>query len=569
MNTTTGGPATGPARRLAKAPTGIRGFDAISHGGLPRGRPTLVTGSAGAGKTLFAAEFLLRGILEFDEPGVLVTFEESLDDLTTNMASLGFDLPELITAGKLKVDSCRILPGEIVTTGPFDLEALFVRLEAAVAKVGAKRVVLDTVEVLLGAFGDEATVRGELARLFDWLKERGLTTVITGERGRGGELTRYGIEEYVSDCVISLDHRVQDEISTRRLRLVKYRGSVHGTNEYPFLITERGFMVLPITSIGLNYSASQERISTGIQELDQMLGGGIFRGSTMLVTGTAGTGKTTVLAHLVDAACRRGERALLVSFEESPEQLTRNLRSVGIELQQWLESGQLQIWAERASTMGLEEHLGRLERRLDDFRPDVVALDAIGSLSQVGYDRAVTATVEREIDLMKGRGITSVLTSLSRETELENSAVGVTSITDTWLLLRNVESDGERNRLLFVIKSRGMAHSNQVREFLITNQGAALVDVAVGDHGVITGSARRLHQAQRALAASRRQTSLEQQRLALERRRTEVEAQISALRAQLSDEAAQLEAQASAEELEQHAETSAFLQLEQERGTTR
>lgn len=554
------------ARGLRKAPTGIRGFDAITAGGLPRGRSTLVTGSAGTGKTLFAMEFLLRGILDHGEPGVLLAFEESAEDLAANVASLGFDVPSLVASNRLKLESCQIRPAEIVMAGAFDLEALFVRLEAAVDQVGAKRVVLDTIEVLLGAFQDEAVVRGELARLFDWLKQRDLTTVITGERGRQGELTRFGIEEYVSDCVIVLDQRIQEEVSTRRLRLVKYRGSAHGTNEYPFLITDRGFAVLPITVIGLSYGASEERISTGVEGLDQMLGGGIFRGSTLLVTGTAGTGKTTLIGHLVAAACRRGEKALLVSFEESPVQLARNLRSVGIDLQPFLDAGLLQIWAERASAQGLEEHLGRLERLLDDFQPSVAALDSMASLIHVGSDRQVTTTVEREIDLMKSRGITSVLTALTRDSDAEGSAIGVTSITDTWLLLRNVESDGERNRLLFVIKSRGMNHSNQVREFRLSDQGAELVEVVIGPNGVLVGSARRLYQEQLRARAARRSAAIERRRQALDRRRLRMEEQIIAMREQLSDELAQLESVAVEEELTRQNEATAQRRLEQQRG---
>ena len=561
-------PASVSAARpgLAKAPTGIRGFDAITAGGLPRGRSTLVTGSAGTGKTLFAMEFLLRGILEHGEPGVLMTFEESAEDLAANVVSLGFDVPALVAANRLKVESCQMRPSEIVMTGGFDLEALFVRLETAVDQVGARRVVLDTIEVLLGAFRDEAIVRGELARLFEWLKQRGLTTVITGERGRRGELTRYGIEEYVSDCVIVLDQRIQEEVSTRRLRLVKYRGSPHGTNEYPFLITDRGFMVLPITVIGLHYNASEARISTGVDGLDRMLGGGIYRGSTLLVTGTAGTGKTTLVGHLVAAACRRGEKAVLLSFEESPAQLVRNLRSVGIDLEPFVEAGLLQIWAERASAQGLEEHLGRLERLLDDFQPSVAALDSMASLTHVGSDRQVTTTVEREIDLMKSRGITSVLTALTRDSDGEESAIGITSITDTWLLLRNVESDGERNRLLFVIKSRGMHHSNQVREFRLSDKGAELVEVVLGPNGVLVGSARHQYQERQRAGAARRGAAIERRRQALERRRLRMEEQITAMREELSDETAQLESFATSEELTLQSEASGQLRLERQRG---
>ena len=554
---------------LAKAPTGIRGFDGITGGGLPRGRPTLVTGSAGTGKTLFAMEFLLRGILEHGEPGVLLAFEESTDDLTANVASLGFDLKALVDANQLKLESCQIRPSEIVMAGGFDLEPLFVRLEAAVNQVGAKRVVLDTIEVLLGAFQNEMVVRGELERLFEWLKQRGLTTVITGERGRQGELTRYGIEEYVSDCVIVLDQRIQEEVSTRRLRLLKYRGSPHGTNEYPFLITDRGFMVLPITMLGLRYKATEERVSTGVEGLDPMLSGGIFRGSTLLVTGTAGTGKTTLVGHLLAAACQRGERALLLSFEESPEQLVRNLRSVGLDLWPFMEAGLLRIWAERASAQGLEEHLGRLESLLDDFQPSVAAIDSMASLNHVGTERQVSTTVEREIDLMKARGITSMITALTRDAEAEESTIGVTSITDTWLLLRNVESDGERNRLLFVIKSRGMEHSNQVREFHLTSHGAELVDVVVGPNGVLVGSARHQYQEKQRALAERRAAAIERRHQALARRRRRVEEQITALREQLSDETSLLDNFVASEALDQVNEANAQIRLEQQRGEGR
>ena len=550
---------------LRKAPTGIRGFDAISDGGLPQGRPTLVTGSAGSGKTLFATEFLVRGALSYNEPGVLLAFEESVQDLAANMASLGFDLAAMVAARQLVIESCRIRSAEQVLAGSFDLEGLFVRLETAVDRIGAKRVVLDTIEVLLASFGQEGIVRSELIRLFDWLKQRGLTTVVTGERGCRGELTRYGIEEYVSDCVVVLDHRVQDEISTRRLRLVKYRGSIHGTNEYPFLITDRGFMVLPITSLGLTYPASRDRISTGIVELDQMLSGGIFRGSTLLITGTSGTGKTTVMAHLIEAACRRGERALLISFEESPDQLIRNLSSVGIDLQAWLDTGLLLIWADRGSSKRLEEHLGRLEQLLDDFQPSLAALDAMGNLSHVGSEREVMTTLVREIDLMKRRGITAAISALTHQGNEEKSVIGISSITDTWLLLRNVESDAERNRLLVVIKSRGMSHSNQVREFCITDQGARLLDVAIGPDGVLTGSARAQHQVRLQATAARRQAEIQRRRQALERRRAQVEEQVAALQEQLDGERAELEALVLEEQERSVSEASLLLQAEQNR----
>ncbi|WP_216904480.1 circadian clock protein KaiC [Synechococcus sp. CCY 9618] len=535
------GPDAAP-RALAKTPTGIRGFEAISGGGLPRGRPTLVTGASGSGKTMFAMEFLVRGARQFDEPGVLLTFEESAEDIAANVRSLGFDVDALVEAKRLAICPMPIDPAQIITTGAFDLEALFVRLEHAVDRVGARRVALDTIEVLLSCLGNEAIVRGELARLFHRLKQRGLTTVVTGERGRGGALTRFGIEEYVSDCVLVLDQRVDNEISTRRLRIVKYRGSVHGTNEFPFLITDRGLTVLPITAVALSYPASSERISSGIERLDQMLGGGLYRGSTVLISGSAGTGKTTLVAHLLDAACRRGEKSLFLSYEESPDQLIRNMASVGVDLQRWVEAGLLVIWAERSTAHGLEEHLGRLDRMLEDFQPRVAALDAMGSLIQIGSQREVTAALARQIDLMKGRGITAVLTSLTHGEEQEDSSLTVSSLTDTWLLLRNVESDGERNRLLFVIKSRGMAHSNQVREFVLSDHGAELLDVAVGPQGVLTGSARLQQQKRLASAAAQLEAEIGRRRVALARQTAATEARIEALQGQLQAERAAFEA---------------------------
>lgn len=485
------GGLAGGRHGVDKAPTGVRGFDVITGGGVPRGRATLVTGASGTGKTLFGVEFLVRGAVEHGEPGVLISFEETADDIAANVAGLGFDIRALRAQGLLAVDAFVSDGTQEVTAGPFDLDGLFLRLDAAVASVGARRLVIDTIESLFGRLHDEVALRGELVRLFHWIKARGLTAVITGEQGQGGRLTRFGIEEYVSDCVIVLDTRLHDDVSTRRLRVAKYRGSTHGTNQYPFVITEQGFAVLPLTAMGLTYDAPEDRISSGVPALDEMLGGGILRASTVLVSGSAGTGKTTIAAQVVEAACERGERALFVTFEESPAQLMRNMRSVGIDLQPWVDAGRLRIEAERSTAMGLEEHLVALDRNIEEAQPTVVALDALGSLGRVGTGTAVTATVARQVDAMKSRGITSVLTVLAGEGEEEAASLAVSSLTDTWLLLRNVERDGERNRLLFVIKSRGTAHSNKVREFLLTDEGAQLVDVFVDDDGeVLTGSRR-------------------------------------------------------------------------------
>jgi circadian clock protein KaiC len=489
------GPA-GVTAGLEKAATGISGFDEITYGGLPRGRPTLVTGPAGSGKTLFGLEFLVRGARDFGEPGVLLAFEESQDDLVVNAASLGFGLDELEREGLVAIDAFRLDPAEIVETGAFDLEGLFIRLASAVEAVGAKRVVLDTIELLFAALPNEAIVRGELGRLFRWLKERGLTVVITGERGPQGQLTRFGIEEYVSDCVVVLDHRVEDEISTRRLRVVKYRGSLHGTNEYPFLITAAGLVVVPITSLALTYAASEERFSTGVEQLDDLLNGGIYRGSSMMISGTAGTGKTSIAALMVDSACARGERTILFSLEESPAQLARNMRSIGIDLQRWVDGGLLVLESVRPTAFGFEEHLAMLHRIIAEHQPTLVVLDAVASLNRAGRETATTSVISRDLDLLKSRGITTVLTTLTHSDGSdgsdgsETSQVDMSSLIDTWLLLRNHESNGERNRLMFVIKSRGSAHSNQVREFVLTDDGVDLVDVYVGPAGVLTGSAR-------------------------------------------------------------------------------
>jgi circadian clock protein KaiC len=535
--------STGPSAPAGpdKAPTGIAGFDEITGGGLPRGRPTLVTGAAGSGKTLFAIEFLARGARDFGEPGVLLSFEETQDDLATNVATLGFDLVKLQRDGLLAIDAFHLDPAQIVETGAFDLEGLFIRLASAVDSIGAKRVVLDTIEVLFSALPNEAIVRGELGRLFRWLKERGLTVVITGEHGRDGQLTRYGIEEYVSDCVVVLDHRVEDEISTRRLRVVKYRGSLHGTNEYPFLITSEGLVVVPITSLALNYVASEERVSTGVGRLDEMLSGGVFRGSSVMISGTAGTGKTSIAALVVDAACARGERALYFSLEESPAQLVRNMRSIGIDLQRWVDEGLLIIESVRPTAFGFEEHLAMLQRLVTRHEPTIAVLDAVASLGQAGDQSSTTAVLSRDLDLLKSRGITTVMTTLTHDDHLETSQVDMSSLIDTWLLLRNDENNGERNRLLFVIKSRGSAHSNQVREFVLNDEGVDLVDVYVGPSGVLTGSARIEQIAQERGLEQAQADERERRRRELDHRRAAVEAQISALQAQLSAEVAEFD----------------------------
>ncbi len=521
---------------LEKCPTGITGLDEITEGGLPRGRPTLVCGAAGSGKTLLGMEFLIRGIREFGEPGVFMAFEETTEELAANVASLGFDVPGLIGQQKLSFDHVRIERSEIEETGEFDLEGLFVRLALAISEVGAKRVVLDTVEALFGGLPNEAILRAELRRLFRWLKDQGVTVVITGEKGEN-TLTRYGIEEYVSDCVIFLDHRVTDQVATRRLRIVKYRGSKHGTNEYPTLIDEDGLSVLPITSLGLNYSVTSERISTGVERLDAMLGGeGLYRGSTVLISGTAGTGKSSLVASFADSVCRSGGRFLYLAFEESPDQIIRNMRSIGIDLDPWHQQGLLRFHAVRPTLYGLELHLATIHKLVIEFEPDAVAIDPVTNLTAVGQSSEAKAMLTRLIDFLKGQGVTAVFTSLtSGGHELEQTEVGISSLMDTWLLVRMLESNGERNRLLYVLKSRGMAHSNQMREFHLTDDGIRLRDVYLGPGTVLTGSARLVQeaddQAQRAIeqqAAQRRLREIQQERKTLQ-------AQMDALQAQLAN----------------------------------
>jgi circadian clock protein KaiC len=464
-------------RALPKCATGIQGLDEITYGGLPKGRPTLICGGAGSGKTLLATTFLVNGAALYGEPGVLMTFEENGDELASDVASLGFDLPSLVDEGKLFVDYVRIERSEIEETGEYDLEGLFVRLDHAVRSIGAKRVVLDTIESLFSGLNNTTILRAELRRLFRWLKDRNLTSVITAERG-DGTLTRQGLEEYVSDAVILLDHRVQEQVSTRRLRVVKYRGSHHGTNEYPFLIGAQGLSVLPVTSLGLTHRAPLDRMSTGVAELDQMLGGqGYFRGSTILVSGTAGSGKTSLASHFVDAACRRGERVLHFLFEESPQQLMRNLRSVGIDLQPWVDKGLLRFHADRPSRAGLETHLALMYQLVREFKPSVTIVDPVTNLLSVGTVNDVRAMLMRVIDYLKVNEVTGFFTSLTPgKTELEQTEAGVSSLVDTWIVLNINEVERERRRDLCVLKSRGMAHSNHIYEFMLTDHGLRVLN---------------------------------------------------------------------------------------------
>jgi circadian clock protein KaiC len=482
-------------------------------------------------------EFLVRGITEFDEPGVFLAFEETAADLTANVASLGFDLAQLEADGRLMLDHVNVARAQIEDAGEWDLEGLFLRLGASIDAVGAKRVVIDTIETLFGAFADTATLRAEIARLFIWLKDREVTAVITGERG-AGTLTRHGIEEYVADCVIVLDHRVIEQTSTRRLRILKYRGSLHGTNEYPFLIGDSGVSVLPVTSAGLLHKVSTERVSTGVARLDSMLSdGGFYKGSTVLINGTAGTGKSTLAAQFCDATCRGGKRAMYFAFEESEAQIVRNMASVGIDLQQWVDAGLLQFRCSRPSLLGLEAHLFAIQRFVGEFDPAVVVMDPVSDLLRIGSGDDVSAMLTRQVDYLRARGVTTLFTNLVSERGVGPADEQITSLVDTTLLVKTMEGNGELNRVLYVTKSRGMAHSNQIREFLLTDQGIELADVYVGPQGVLTGSARQAQEAQERSDGAARLESLEQRRAGLKTRREAVEAQTAALWREFEDEA--------------------------------
>ncbi|HET6436652.1 MAG TPA: circadian clock protein KaiC [Anaeromyxobacter sp.] len=517
-------------RTLAKTPSGIRGLDEITRGGLPRGRPTLICGGPGSGKTLFALEFLLHGAEEQGEPGVLMSFEESEAEIGANVASLGFDLPRMVAQKRIVVDQVRVERAEIEETGEFNLEGLFVRLQLAVDSVGAKRVALDAIESLFSGLPSPDVLRSELRRLFRWLKDRGLTAVITGEKGEGA-LTRHGLEEYVSDCVIFLDHRVVDQISTRRLRVVKYRGSTHGTNEYPFLIDQGGISVLPITSLGLEHAAPTERLSTGLPRLDEMLGGkGPYRGSSILISGTAGAGKTSFAAQMAREVSRRG-RCLFFSFEESAAQIIRNMRSIGIDLETLQRKGGLRISTSRPATFGLEMHLAFVHRAVEEFRPELVVVDPISSLLGAGARADARSLLTRLIDYLKGQQISGLFTSLTAAgAPLEETEVGISSLIDTWLVLEVVRSGAERNRLLTVMKSRGMAHSNQAVEFRLSGSGIEFLDTYLGPGGVLSGSARVAREVEDRAAAAALDAEVARREALRASRRRAFEGRLAALR---------------------------------------
>jgi circadian clock protein KaiC len=528
---------------ISKSPTGITGFDDLTLGGVPTARPTLVCGSAGCGKTLFATTFLIHGARDFDEPGVFVSFEERPGDIVSNVASLGFALNKLVDDQKIAFEYIALDRSELEEAGDYDLEGLFIRLEAAIDSVGAKRVVLDTIESLFSVFSNQAILRAEIRRLFDWLKDKGMTTVITAERG-DGTLTRQGLEEYVSDCVILLDHRVQNQVSTRRLRIVKYRGTAHGTNEYPFLIDQDGFSVLPVSSLGLDHKVFEERIPSGIADLDAMLtGGGFHRASSILVSGVAGSGKSSVAACFADAACAAGERALYFSFEESADQAVRNMKSIGMDIGRWIKSDKLRFIATRPTFYSLEMHLAVMLREVTRFKPGLVVLDPISSFLESGDRMEIQSMLLRVVDFLKGRGVTAVFTHLmhGQDGRVETDA-GLSSIMDAWILLLNREVNGEFNRELYLLKARGLSHSNQVREFIMSDEGIKLVPPYLGENGALTGSARKNEEAKSRRADILRKAEVSKTRQQIQLKRRRAKAQMEALQAELDADEIELKA---------------------------
>jgi circadian clock protein KaiC len=525
---------------IGKSRTGIAGLDEVTYGGLPKGRPTLLCGSAGCGKTLFGMTFLYNGAVEYGEPGVFLAFEERPEDLIKNVGSLNFDVERLISEKKLAIDHVELERTKIAESGEYDLEGLFIRLGYAIDSIGAKRVVVDTIETLFSGLENEQLLRSELRRLFEWLKEKGVTAIITGERGEG-TLTRYGLEEYVADCVILLDNRIHDQLTTRRLRIVKYRGSAHGTNEYPFIIDEQGVTVMPITSSGLEHGAATERVSTGIPDLDQMLEGkGYYKDSSILVSGMAGSGKSTVAAQFADSICASGKRCVYFAMEESPHQVIRNMRSIGMDLQKWVDKNLLWFSARRPSLFGLETHLATMYRDVTDFDPAAVIVDPMSALLNAGVSHDVHSMVLRLVDFLKSRGVTALFTNLGTGAgEVAGTEIQISSLMDTWLLLYNRETNGEHNRQLYLLKSRGMAHSNQVREFILSSEGIKLRDAYVGSEGVVTGSARLAQEAKDKAASLIREQEMQRRGRELERKRREIRAQIEILKAQLESETAE------------------------------
>lgn len=557
----------GSLQQLTIIPTGITGLDKVLGGGLPRGRSIIVVGGAGSGKTLLATEFIVRGYQQFGETGVIISFEEPVADLAANAAGFGWDLSGAIAAGKLVASHVDLARSAMLEVGDFDLSGLQFRIEMAIKTVGARRIVLDGLNTLLASFGNEQIVRSELLHLFSWLKEKGLTILATGERGIGS-WTRLGFEEYLADGLIVLENRVDASVAKRLLRVIKCRGINHGTDEYPFLIGRDGFTLFPIRAAELDYQVSTKRVMTGVLGLDEMLGGkGVYRGSTILVGGSAGTGKTSLVASFLNAACERGEKALVFTFEEAPAQIIRNMRSIGIDLERWRKSGALTFSANRALVYGLEGHLTAMQEAVRIAAPQVVAIDPISAMASVGTDTEIKSMLARLIDYLRSQGITVMMTNLATAGQSgERADLAVSSMADTWILTRTIEHNAERNYIVQVLKSRGMQHSNQLREFNFTTDGIQIVNAYIGVDGVVIGSARRAQEAKDRIVELQREAELETRRRSLAERRRAVDAQIQALEADYAAEVEALEAEGHALLRIQDETLAASEDIAQERG---
>ena len=428
--------------KLHKCLTGIKGFDEVTEGGLPKNRITLISGGAGSGKTLFGIDFLINGALNYKEHGVFMSFEETPDELYKDVASLNLDLKVLVSQKKIALEHV-VLERKDVQEKDFNLEGLLIRLEHAIESVNAKRVVLDSIESLFAGITDNGILRLEIKRLFGWLKEKQVTAIVTGEPGQDS-YTHHGMEQYISDCIILLDNRVDEEVSVRRIRVVKYRGSNHGTNEYPFVIDDDGLSVIPITSAGLDQPGTAKRVSTGISSLDKLFKGvGYTKGSTILTSGTAGTGKTSLAAAFAIETCKRGERCLFLSYEESAGQLTQNMKSIGFNFEPLIKKGLLKIVSTRPTFFGLEKHLLDLYKTIEEFKPKSVVIDPLTSLIGEGSPREVRSMITRMIDVLKTQGITGFFTSLVSSTAQNDTSgeIGVSSLIDTWIVVRELEEE--------------------------------------------------------------------------------------------------------------------------------
>ncbi|MBA3285861.1 MAG: circadian clock protein KaiC [Nitrosopumilus sp.] len=524
------------SKPLKKCPTGIIGLDEITFGGLPKNRCTLICGGAGSGKSIFGIEFVIRGAEFYKEPGLFVAFEENEEELNQNITSLGFNIKELIDSNLLVLDYVHIDRAEFKEIGSYNLDGLFIRLSDSIDRFKIKRVVLDTIEVLFGNFTNEIILRSELQRLFRWFKEKNVTVVVTAEQGVN-TFSRYGLEEYVADCVILLDNRMHQQISTRRLRVAKYRGSSHGNNEYPFIINDSGISIIAITSIKLDYPVSNKHVSSGIKQLDTMFGDkGFYSGSSILVSGAAGNGKTSIAASFSNGTCELGKKCFYFTLDESVDQIIRNMNSIGIDLSQWINKDLLRFHAINPYTAGLEAHLADIQRLTNEFNPSVVIIDPIANLKILGPLNEVQGILSILVNFFKNKQITTMFTSLVPEEKFGYVVEeGISNLMDTWVFLQYIHGEGERNRGISILKSRGMSHSNQLREVILSDKGIHLQNVYIGQDKVLAGSARLVQATKLEIENSNRESELKHRERQIEITRKSLEAQISALHETLED----------------------------------